>query len=285
MHSLALSMLVAAAVLHAVWNFAAKRVGGGGAVFVWWYSVIASVVCLPFAIGELATMQATPHWSWLVAAIGTAVLHIAYGIALQRGYTIGDMSVVYPLARGTGPLLSVIAAVLLFGEHPGLAGLLGALAVVLGVLVISINPSAGGPGLTSVGYGVLTGATIAAYTLWDAHAVNGAGMPPLAYYTAGCVLQSLMLTPHVLANRPEMDRLRRDHRRELWIVGVLSSAAYVLVLYAMRTTPISVVAPVRELSIVLGSLAAWRILGEPNPARRLVGASIVLAGIVGIAAG
>ncbi|HEX4223454.1 MAG TPA: DMT family transporter, partial [Pseudonocardiaceae bacterium] len=218
---------------------------------------------------------------------GTAILHVGYGVILQRGYTVGDMSVVYPLARGTGPLLSVIVAVLLFGEHPGAVGLLGVGAVLLGVCVISINPSGGTgkPRLASVAYGVLTGAAIAGYTLWDDRAVTVWAIPPILYFAAGSVLQSAMLTPYALANKPDIARLWQAHRREILIVAVLSPLAYLFVLFAMRTTPVSVVAPVRELSIVIGSLVAWRVLREPNPVRRLAGAVIVLSGIVGIAVG
>ncbi|MFI6041881.1 EamA family transporter [Nocardia sp. NPDC051321] len=277
-------MLVIAAIVHAGWNFAAKRVGAGGAVFVWCYYTISAVLCVPVAIGDLLVESVRPQWWWAVASVGTAVLHVGYGVVLQRGYAVGDMSVVYPLARGTGPLLSVLVAVLLFGEHPGPVGLIGAVAVVVGVGVISAGPAVDGkPRIASVAYGLLTGVAIAGYTLWDAHAVNALGMPPIPYFTAGCLAQSAMLTPHALAHRRDIACLWRDHRREILIVAVLSPLGYLLVLFAMQTTPVSVVAPVRELSIVIGGLVAWRILGEPNPVRRLVGAVIVLCGIAGIA--
>src|SRR6185437_9616312 len=109
------------------------------------------------------------------------LLHLAYFVLLQRGYAEGDMSVVYPLARGTGPLLSVLFAVVLLGERPGAVALAGALAVVAGVFVIGGLGSSSGSGgrRAGVGYGLVTGITITAYTLWDAHAVTTLTVPPL----------------------------------------------------------------------------------------------------------
>ncbi|AHH95017.1 DMT family transporter [Kutzneria albida] len=284
MHPTAAALLLLASVLHAAWNYAAKKVGSGGSAFVWLYYTLSAVFCVPLAIGYLLLVDVHPQWSWLPAAIGTAVLHVAYGVLLQRGYAVGDMSVVYPLARGTGPLLSVVAAVLVFHEHPGPLGLLGAGAVVLGVFVISMGRGAR-PSPASLGYGLLTGAAIAGYTLWDAHSVNVIGMPVLLYFTAGSVVQSMMLAPQAFAHRGFVGELWRTHRREVLVVALLSPIGYLLVLLVMRTTPVSVVAPARELSIVLGALVAWRVLGEPNPVRRLVGSVIVLAGIVGLCVG
>ncbi|MEU8123765.1 DMT family transporter [Spirillospora sp. NPDC049024] len=288
MNGLALSLVLAAAVVHAFWNFSAKRVGDGGAPFVFLYYTVGAVVFAPAAAVFLVLSPQRPEWTWLLAALGTALLHVAYGIVLQRGYAVGDLSVVYPLARGTGPLLSVLAAVLFLGEDPGAAGLAGALLVIAGVLVVSSGgPAADGasPARRRAGvfYGVLTGVVIAGYTLWDAHSVTGLGVPPLVYFGAGTLVQSLLLAPHALRNRTRVARLWRDHRREALTIGLLSPVAYLLVLFALRMAPVSLVAPARELSIVLGGLAAWRVLGEAHAVRRLAGSVVVLAGIAAIA--
>jgi drug/metabolite transporter (DMT)-like permease len=284
-HLASLALLVSAAVLHASWNFAAKRVGRGGAAFVWCYNAVSTLLLVPIAVVDAFVGHARPQWWWLVFAVGTGALHVGYGLILQRGYAVGDMSVVYPLARGTGPLLSVVIAVLAFHERPGVIGLLGVVAVVLGVCVISVGRGTGTATsqLVSVAYGVLTGAAIAGYTLWDDRAVTTGALPPIIYFTAGCVVQGALLSP--FAHRQEVTRLWHQHWREIVVVAVLSPMAYLFVLFAMQTTPVSVVAPVRELSIVIGSIVAWRVLHEPNPVRRLVGAAIVLTGILGIAIG
>jgi drug/metabolite transporter (DMT)-like permease len=283
----ALALVLAAAVLHAGWNLAAKRVPGGGAPFVFLYYTVSAVVCVPVAVVALFVESQRPAWTWLLAAVLTAIFHVLYGIVLQRGYSVGDLSVVYPLARGSGPLLSVFAAIALLGERPGLLGLVGALLVVGGVLLIGTgsrtadaDPRARRAG---IGYGLLTGVTIAAYTLWDNHSVNALGVPPLVYFSTGALLQSALLAPTAL-RQGEVAGLWRRHWREAVVVGVLSPVAYLLVLYAMRIAPISLVAPAREVSIVFGGFAAWLVLGEANPVRRLIGSLVVLAGIAAIAA-
>jgi len=282
----ALALVLIAAVVHAGWNLAAKRVDAG-ASFVFLYYTVSAVVCAPIAVVALVASGQRPHWTWLVAAFLTAVFHVAYGVVLQRGYRVGDLSVVYPLARGSGPLLSVFAAVVLFGERPGWLGVAGAILVVTGVLVIGLGSRSAADARArraGVRYGLLTGATIAAYTLWDDHSVNALTVPPLIYFAAGAVLQSALLAPLTLRSGSQVGTLWRAHRREIVIVGVCSPVAYVLVLYAMRMAPVSLVAPAREVSIVLGGVAAWLVLREPNPGRRLIGSVVVLAGIAAIAA-
>jgi drug/metabolite transporter (DMT)-like permease len=273
----ALGLVVAAAVVHAMWNLAAKRVGDGGTAFVFLYYTVSALVFGPIAV--ILAFFDNPQWTWLLAAVVTAVLHIAYGTVLQRGYAIGDMSVVYPLARGTGPLLSVLVAVLFLNEHPGWLGLVGALLVVVGVLVIGTGKATP----TGVFYGVLTGAMIAAYTLWDAHSVTALAVPPLVYFGAGSIGESLLLLPTALRAKASVAALWREHRREVLIVGLLSPLAYLLVLYALQIAPVSLVAPAREISIVVGGVVAWRLLGEAQAVRRLLGSVVVLAGIAAIA--
>ncbi|NDU77613.1 EamA family transporter [Actinomadura sp. DSM 109109] len=288
MNGWALALVLVAAAVHAYWNFSAKRVGDGGAPFVFLYYTVSAVVFAPAAAVFLVLDPQRPRWTWLLAALVTAVLHVAYGIVLQRGYAVGDLSVVYPLARGTGPLLSVLVAVLFLGEDPGLPGLAGALLVIAGVLVVSGGAPAGdgaSPARRRAGvvYGLLTGVMIAGYTLWDAHSVTGLGVPPLVYFGSGALAQSLLLAPYAARDTGRVARLWRDHRREVLTIGLLSPVAYLLVLFALRIAPVSLVAPARELSIVLGGLAAWRVLGERNAARRLAGSVVVLAGIAAIA--
>ncbi len=283
----AIVLVVVAAFAHAGWNTAAKRAGTGGSVFVWLYATMSAVLMIPVAVIDLLVSGRHPEWSWLLALGVSGLLHLGYFLLLQRGYAHGDMSVVYPLARGTGPLLSVLFAVLVLGERPGVIPLVGAGVVVAGVFVIGGGGGARGTGARGIGlfYGVVTGITIAAYTLWDANAVTTLRVPPLVQLAGGVVVQAIALAPIALAKRAEPARLWRDHRGDAAVVAVLSPLAYALVLYALTIAPVALVAPARELSIVIGGVIAWRVLHEPSPARRLAGAAIVLAGVFALAVG
>lgn len=283
MSPIAVLLILVAACAHAAWNLAAKRGGAGGTAFTFLYLAISAGLLVPIAAVDALVTPAHPTLTWVVAGVVSGALQVAYFLLLQRGYAAGDLSVVYPLARGTGPLLSVVLAIVLLHDRVAGWALAGAAAVICGVFVIGIGKTTGGKLGPSVGYALATGATIAAYTLWDANAVTTLGVPPLVEYGIGAIVEGLALLPYALAHREAVAATWRAHRNPTLVVAVLAPLSYILVLYAMRLAPVALVAPARELSIVIGGILAWRVLGEPNPGRRLVGAAIVLTGIVTLA--
>jgi drug/metabolite transporter (DMT)-like permease len=281
-----LLLILAAAVAHAGWNFAAKRAGTGGAALLWLATWAGVVLYAPLAL-LLFRPHITPVMLGAIAI--SACLHLTYFVLLQRGYATGDLSVVYPLARGTGPLLSVIVAVTFLHERPGWLGLTGAAAVIGGIAVIT---TAGARHAFPRQYGVRAGALygtgagilIAAYTIWDAHSVGALALAPIFYDWGNDLCRALMLTPYAVTHRPRVGEIARAHWPEVLMIGALSPLAYILVLYAYTKAPVSVVAPARELSIVIGSLLGWLWLREPQPGRRLTGAAVVVVGIAALAA-
>ena len=247
---------------------------------MWLTATASAVLYLPAMLISLLIFP-VPDWrSWLLGVFGSAVLHLGYYLTLQRGYAVGDMSVVYPLARGTGPLLAVLIAVLALGERPGPSGLVGAAVVVAGVFVIGFSDGVPRFGTGGAAFGLLCGSLIALYTVWDAHAVTALEIAPLLFDWSNNLGRSLLLAPYAVLRRERVAEVWAAHRREVLAVALLSPLAYVLVLFAMRIAPVSLVAPGRELSIVLAGLLAWRVLGEAQPGRRLTGAAIVLLGVV-----
>ena len=174
-----------------------------------------------------------PTWTWLGAAAVSASMHITYQLVLQRGYAEGDLNLVYPVARGSGPLLTFVVAVVVLGQRPGTVAAVGVLAVVAGVLLIALPGGQVGVH-TGVLWGILTGATIASYTLWDNYSVNHLEVPPLPYFVLGTVLQLPWLTGLMVARRQTPIReVWRATRGPALVVGLLSPLAYILVLRAL----------------------------------------------------
>jgi drug/metabolite transporter (DMT)-like permease len=272
---LVVALVAAAAIAHATWNLTIKRTGAQGAVFLWLTFAVGAVLFSP--LGYLTLRDSGT--AWLPLAVVSGALQIGYFLLLQVAYRRGDVSVVYPLARGTAPLLSVVFAIVLLQERPGIHALVGAAVVVVGVTVIGLAGSRGGavnrPGVL---WGLAVGVIIAIYTLWDSNAVINGGMPPLGYYWA-MVAAMVLLTPAALRQRATVLPTLRRQWPTVLVVAVLSPLSYVLILSAVQFAPVSIVAPAREVSVVLVALGGWLWLREPHPVQRLIGAAVVLLGV------
>lgn len=286
MTALALTLVLASAISHATWNLFAKRTGGGPA-FVWLFDALAALLYAPLTIA-LIVRQGTPLGpAALFFIAGSAVLHLAYFLLLQQGYRVGDLSLVYPLARGTGPMLSTLAAMALFGERPTPLALAGAASIGVGVFVLT----GGGGGRrdararTAVIYALLTGAVIASYTLWDKRAVSTLAIPPLVLNWSLGLGRLLLLAPYALRHSGQIGEEWQTHRREALVVAVLSPLSYILVLTALVFTPVSYVAPAREIGILIGVVLGTRFLAEGHAARRLLAAAAMVLGVVALAVG
>ena len=280
MSSLALALVLASAVAHATWNLLTKRVEAG-ASFIWLFDLVSVLVYAPMVAMAIELRGMPVRAAAFGLILISSLLHLGYFVLLTRGYRAGDLSLVYPLARGTGPLLATIAAIVVLGERPGPLGLAGALLVVGGAVVLSGDPTRlrqTGAG-RAVGYALLTGGFIAAYTLVDKEGVSAVLVPPVAY-TWGISLGScLLLTPHAGRHRQEVLRLWRSHRRATIAVGVLSPLAYILVLSALVFSPISSIAPTREIGVLFGTVMGSRLLGEGDAGRRLAAAGAMVLGV------
>ncbi|MCQ9368097.1 EamA family transporter [Brevibacterium sp. 50QC2O2] len=288
-----LALVLAGSVAHAGWNAIAKTVAGHGYVFVFCYQALQAVLLLVgFAgVSLLAPgmLGPAPNWIALGAGAVTGLLHMAYSLSLQTGYERADMSVVYPTARGVGPLVTMLVAIAVLGQRPGALGIIGGVLILVGITVVTLSGSrSGGSGRIGAGirWGALTGLAIAGYTLFDDFSVNRLGLSPVLYYGLGCACVGLLMAPRVLHSagaRAEVAFVVRRYGRQTLAVGLLSPTAYLLVLYAMQHVSVALVAPLRETSIIIGTLFAWWFFGERGLAPKLAGAGIVLAGIACIA--
>jgi drug/metabolite transporter (DMT)-like permease len=285
MHALALALVVCGAVIHALWNVLAKS-GSGGPLFVWSYSAASAVIYLPVAIwAVLATGNELTLWGFFAIFI-SGILHLGYALSLQGGYGKADLSVVYPVARGTGPTLSVMGAIFLLGEPSTWPVVVGTAVVVLGVYTVGVvGRASDGPIWPGIRWGALTGIFIASYTVNDGAAVRLLGVSPIIIDYFGNLVRVLMLTPLALRHRDTLgDHWRRSAQVVLG-VAVLIPIPYLLALYAMTLTSVSAIAPARELSMMVGVLFSRLLLNEPNVATRILGAGMIAAGVATLALG
>ncbi len=287
MTPLILALVLTSAVVHATWNLWTKQIGGAYArgTLMW---VLVSLSALFYAGPAVALWRATgwrPDTVDLVLIAGSGVIHVVYFLTLLAGYRHADLSVVYPLARGSGPLLAALAAIPLFREHASPLTFTGMAGILAGVLVLTGQPAGGADATLGAGlrWGLATGAWIATYTLWDGWAVKRAAIPPLVFYWGGELVRVVLFTPAALRDRIGVRALWREHRWRLVGIAALSPLSYVLVLLAMRMGPVSHIAPARELSILIGAWFGAAVLGEGARRRRLVAAVLFVAGVLALA--
>jgi len=279
-----IAIVLVAAVAHAIWNTVSKYKRGDTVLFVWAYTCASTLLCVPIGVALVLTGTGALGWQLAAGSAVSAILHVAYSLTLQTGYDHAELGVVYPIARGTGPVLTMLFAILLLGERPTAIALLGAIVIVAGIAAVTGNPFRDDQQhrLRGVVLGGTTGATIAAYTLWDSYSITSLHLAPVTYYAGTLLWQTLILAPRALGQRARIRSAVRANAVPILTVAIFSPLAYILVLNAMRTAPVALVAPLRESSIVVGSLLAWRLFGEAHLARRLTGAAVVLTGIAAV---
>lgn len=283
---LALLLILSAAVIHASWNFFLKR-SGGGTVFVWWFATLSAIFYAPLALGVVWWTQPALGWIAVALMVSSAVLHTAYYMLLDRGYRSGDLSLVYPLARGSGPLITVLCAILLLREQPSAVAVAGALLIGGGAVLLTGNlqqlKAAGS--LPAVGFALLTGCMIASYTLVDKVAVAAYMVPPILQDWAANLGRVFLMTPMALQVKGQLKTTWRRSRKYIIAVAILCPLSYILVLTAMVFTPVSYVAPAREISILVAAIMGTQLLAEGDATRRLTAAAAMVLGVVCLAIG
>ena len=286
MTGFALTLILGAAVIHATWNLINKQ-ASGHATFTWIVAVLSALFYAPATIAIIEIWQLKFSFVEVGMIAGSAALHTGYFLLLNQAYRTGDLSLVYPLARGTGPLLSTLAAILFLGERPSAIALIGALLIIGGVMVLAGNFTRlrQGGARTAVGYALITGLFIAGYTLWDKQAVSRFAIMPMVLDWGANVGRAILLTPFALHYSEEAVIEWREHKWEAVAVAILIPLAYILVLTAMSFTPVSYVAPAREISILIGTALGARLLAEGDARRRLAAAGAMVLGIVALAIG
>ena len=288
MTALSLVLVLLSAVAHASWNLMLKR-AGDPEVFAWVMLVVGSILLAPVGLALLWYNSMDFPGLWFLLA--SVVLHVFYFMLLARGYATGDLSLVYPVARGMGPMLVPVLAVIFLGEIVETMAIVGIAAIVGGIYTISwwgnFHQVLRSPllFLRSAGmrYAVLTGLTIAVYSIVDKEGVGH--IQPLLYIYFLDIGTVALLAPYILANKG-METVKAEWRANavpITVSGLLAFAAYGLVLTAFSLSRVSYVAPAREVGIVMGVLMGIFLLKEPFGRGRLLGSGLIVGGLVLIA--
>ncbi len=267
-------IVIGAGALHAIWNAIAKYLDDRLAAFA--LIGIASTL----GGGVLLALTGLPHGAAVPFAVASAVIHIGYDLALMNSYRLGAFNQVYPIARGTSPLVVALGAYVLAGERLNPVALAGV--VILAAGLASLALSAGRltrselPAITAA---VITGLVIASYTIVDGLGVRRAG-DPYAYAGLLFFLMGPVMPAVALWRRRGLGWLTGPAAGKGLLAGVLSLVAYGTVLWAQTRAPLAEVAAIRETSVVFAALIGMRLFAESFGTRRVAAAALVAAGIV-----
>jgi drug/metabolite transporter (DMT)-like permease len=285
---LALGLVLLAAFIHASWNFLLKK-SGGGMGLITAGSLLSLAVYAPLVVAAIWVQGYAFQPIHLLLMLGSGMIHTAYFILLDRAYRSGgDLSIVYPLARATGPLLTVVVAIAVLGERPSAIAIAGAVLIGVSALLLTGNPFAWhkSEARRAVVFALATGVMIATYTIWDKASVATWLIPPLLYDWGCNAFRICVLVPmtHKRAPGSILDAWQK-RRGTVVALAILMPLSYILVLTAMVFTPVSLVAPAREVSILVAALMGAHFLREGDLGRRAIAAGGMVLGIAGLTLG
>lgn len=289
MTGVAFALVIGSAFAHATWNLLLKR-SGDKIAFLWSLGFVASCgLVVPAAVVAIVDGVG---WRGVMYGAVSGVLHGVYGIALARGYHLGDLSRVYPVARGMGPAIVPVAAVVFLDEHISVVGVVGIALVVVGIYAVHLEAGLLAEVRRPLRFlsapetqmALLTGSLIASYSVWDKAALDH--LSPVTLNGFSMAGHMLVLTPLALYLGRGTATIRhewRAHGRSALVAGVLAPVGYLMVLAALTTSRISYVAPAREVGIVLGAAMGVVLLHEGFGSARIVGAALIVGGVITLA--
>jgi drug/metabolite transporter (DMT)-like permease len=264
-------LVILSAIAHAVWNALVKSAGDRAMTMVAIRTVgmMLGLIALPFV-----DWPAPESWKWLAL---TAAVMFAYYALLVRSYGVGDMSVVYPLARGLAPVLTTIAAFLVIGEALSAGQIAAVVMISIGIMALSFGA---GASRSAVGFALATGVSVATYSFFAGLGVRSAGTVLGFQACLEIVTGFGMLCYGVVARRADLVVYVRRHGAVGLFAGAVSVLGFLAYLVAARSLPLGPVSALRETSVIFGAVLGTIVLREGFGPRRIAAAVLVTVGIV-----
>ncbi len=273
---LVFALVLLASTLHASWNFAAKRVAGDLGV-MWLGICVASVVSWSWALAVHQPAEVTLTAGLYIVATG--LIHACYFGLLAKAYAAGDISLVYPVARGTGVAGTVLMAWALLHESLSLTDAIGIGAICLGTGLLGWRSGRARGALSGYLYALLVGVTIVGYSVVDKLGVGW--VHPVAYISGMFTVCGLILMPHVLWRQRAACRAAwKGQKRYIGLIGLGSIGTYLIILFTFRMGPVSYIVAAREFAVVMGALLGFTVLKEELTHRKVWGIVAIMAGLV-----
>jgi drug/metabolite transporter (DMT)-like permease len=266
-------LVILAATLHALWNFATKKVSGNLSV-IWIGLVLATIAIIPFLF-FLSPEQifVTKTWPFILA---TGLIHAVYFFAVAKAYEHGDISIIYPLARGSGIAGTAIIACLLLQEEISFAGTVGILLISLGTLLLGLTNIHQKRGIF---FSLIVAVMIIGYSIVDKLGVGI--IHPLGYIFGLVLLTTVFLAPYILINkRQELLSTMKNTKKYSLIIGLGSGGTYLIILFVFQMVQVSYVVATRELAVAIGALLGFIFLKEQFSAQKLLGIMGIVIGMI-----
>lgn len=266
-------LVILAATLHALWNFTAKKASGNLSV-IWVGLVLAAIATIPFLF-FLSPEQifVSKAWPFILA---TGIIHAVYFFAIAKAYEHGDISIVYPIARGSGIAGTAIIACLLLQEEISSVGTVGILLISMGTLLLGLTNVHQKRGIF---FSLLVAIMIIGYSIVDKLGVGI--IHPLGYIFGLVLLTTFFLAPYILINkRQELFSAMKNMKKYSLIIGLGSGGTYLIILFVFQMAPVSYVVAARELAVAIGALSGFIFLKEQFSAQKLLGIVGIVIGMI-----
>ena len=273
-------LVVISAVSHALWNFASKKVAGNLSI-LWIGIIIGNILVFPFAMYLLSIYQFS--WQCMPHIMVSGLCHVLYYLFISKAYEYGDISTVYPISRGMGVLGTTIIAGWFLQENISFIGITGIMCICVGIFMVGLKQSAAATNALnnrkSIIYALILGCVITTYSINDKIGVGLVN--PTIFIWGKELIAILLLSPYLLGKlRKKTVESWNTMKKYSIAIGIGSTGAYLLILFAMRLAQVSYIVAMREFSVVIGSFLGFKLLNEQFILRKGLGIAAITAGLL-----